>query len=152
MIIFIVIAVLSLVDSKFVIKEFINNNDKSILKMNSLNKSINHRIMIAVTQKSLAKLEKFLIDRSDPTSHNYQRWLTYEEIGESSRQPTTQPSRQPLLQPASRPTRQPTSQPSVKPTTQPSRQPSSQPSSQPTRLPTSQPTSQPSRQPTRQPR
>eukprot|EP00428_Durinskia_dybowskii_P062055 CAMPEP_0170380796 /NCGR_PEP_ID=MMETSP0117_2-20130122/14069_1 /TAXON_ID=400756 /ORGANISM="Durinskia baltica, Strain CSIRO CS-38" /LENGTH=661 /DNA_ID=CAMNT_0010636329 /DNA_START=129 /DNA_END=2114 /DNA_ORIENTATION=+ len=42
----------------------------------------NHALIFAVKQKNLDYLEKTLIERSTPRNELYQKWLTYDEIGE----------------------------------------------------------------------
>lgn len=70
---------------KFVKKEYINNYEDSLIKLSSLQKNISHRVMIAISQKNIEKLQDILIERSDPKSFNYQKWITYNEIGEFTR-------------------------------------------------------------------
>ena len=46
---------------------------------------LNHEVLLAVTQLNLLQLETELMTRSDPTSQNYQEWMSFDEIGALTR-------------------------------------------------------------------
>ena len=53
-----------------------------VLSEKSLDRSTMHEVVIAVAQSNLDILETMLIDRSSPHSASYQKWLTFEEVGD----------------------------------------------------------------------
>ena len=68
-----------------------NQHRKKYLKrrlhiMNEVTRmSTNHEVVVAVNQNNLDKIEKELDERSNPQHMNYQQWLSFDEIGEMTR-------------------------------------------------------------------
>ena len=53
----------------------------TFLKLNRANPEETHELVFAIKQNNLDHLEQTLLQRSTPGSELYQKWLTYEEIG-----------------------------------------------------------------------
>jgi len=53
----------------------------TLKKLHSSELDVKHELVFAIEQKNLDVVESMLLDRSTPGSANYQKWLTFEEIG-----------------------------------------------------------------------
>lgn len=57
----------------------------SLQKLKRSDGYLKHEIVFSVHQQNLEELERTVLDRSTPGNDLYQQWLTYEEIGEMTR-------------------------------------------------------------------
>jgi subtilase family serine protease len=53
----------------------------SVQRLQSSPKDALHEVVIAIHQNNVDKLEEMVLDRSTPGSPNFQKWMTFEEVG-----------------------------------------------------------------------
>lgn len=68
------------VQSAFVKMESMIKRDSFVLASRA-EPSLHHEIVFSIKQRNIEELEKILLDRSTPGTLNYQKWLTFEEVG-----------------------------------------------------------------------
>jgi subtilase family serine protease len=81
-IIFVITSNLVLILSKHVLREVANHHERGDYRRIGRAENQPFQVLVAIKQNNLDRIESLLYDVSTPTSPNYQKFLSWEEIGE----------------------------------------------------------------------